>query len=175
MLQRDRATLVVVDMQEAFRKAVGGFDAAAQRTATLVRGAGELGVPVIVTEQYPRGLGATVSEVAAHLGAAPRLEKTVFSAARADGFDLAGRDQALVCGVEAHVCVAQTVLDLLDAGTAVHVAADATASRSDADRERGLHRMEQAGAVVTGVEAALFELVGDAGSPAFKAVQELIR
>ncbi len=175
LLDRDRAVLVVIDVQEAFRKAVPGFGDVASRTAVLVQGAAALGVPVVVTEQYPRGLGDTVPEVADHLGDAPRLPKTVFSAARADGFGLGGRDQALVCGIEAHVCVAQTVLDLLADGVGVQVASDATASRSDADRDTALHRLEQAGATLTSVEAALFELLGQAGTPEFKTVQELIR
>lgn len=175
LLNRERTILVVVDVQEAFRKAVVGFEEVARNTAVLVRGAQAIGVPILVTEQYPRGLGDTVAEVTAVLGGHPRLPKTAFSAARADGFDLGGRDQALVCGVEAHVCVAQTVIDLVGAGVEVQVAGDATASRSTADRDTGLHRMERAGATLTGVEAALFELLGEAGTPEFKAVQELIK
>jgi nicotinamidase-related amidase len=175
LLDRGRAVLVVIDVQEAFRKAVPAFGDVAARTAILVQGAAALGLPVLVTEQYPRGLGDTVPEVAGHLGDTPRLPKTVFSAARAEGFDLGGRDQALVCGIEAHVCVAQTVLDLLAADIDVQVARDATASRTDADRDTALHRLEQAGATLTSVEAALFELLGEAGTPEFKTVQELIR
>lgn len=175
LLERDRAVLVVVDVQEAFRKAVSGFDEVARRTAVLVRASTALGVPILVTEQYPRGLGDTVAEVREPLGAAPRLPKTAFSAVRAEGFDLGGRDQALVCGVEAHVCVAQTVVDLLATGVEVQVAGDATASRAAADRDTGLHRMEQAGATLTGTEAALFELLGAAGTPEFKVIQELIK
>jgi nicotinamidase-related amidase len=175
MLERERTVLVVVDVQEAFRKAVEGFDEIARRTAILVQGAAVLGVPVVVTEQYPRGLGDTVPELLEHLGEAPRLAKTVFSAARAEGFDLHGREQALVCGVEAHVCVSQTVLDLLAGGTEVHVAADAAGSRRASDRALGLERMERAGATLSGTEMALFELVGRAGTDDFKAVQGLIR
>jgi nicotinamidase-related amidase len=175
LLERDRAVLVVIDVQEAFRKAVPEFEAVAARSAILVQAAGTLGVPVVVTEQYPRGLGDTVPEVASHLGDAPRLPKTAFSAVRAEGFDLGGRDQALVCGIEAHVCVAQTVLDLLAGGSGVQIATDATASRAAADRDTALHRLEQAGATLTTVEAALFELLGAAGTPEFKTVQELIR
>jgi nicotinamidase-related amidase len=110
-----------------------------------------------------------------HLGDTLRLEKTVFSAVRAEGFDLAGRDQVLLCGVEAHVCVSQTALDLLAQGAQVHVASDAVASRRAADRAIGLERMERAGATLSGTEMALFELVGRAGTDEFKAVQELIR
>jgi nicotinamidase-related amidase len=175
LLERGRAVLVVVDVQEAFRPAVEGFGEIARRTAILVQGARVLGLPVVVTEQYPRGLGDTVPEVLEHLGETPRLAKTVFSAARAEGFGLAGRDQALVCGVETHVCVSQTVLDLLAGGTTVHVAADAAGSRRAADRALGLERMERAGATLSGTEMALFELVGRAGTDEFKAVQGLIR
>jgi nicotinamidase-related amidase len=127
-----------------------------------------------VTEQYPKGLGATVTEVSEHLDGIAPLEKVVFSACRADGFDLAGRDQALVCGIEAHVCVSQTAHDLLDRGVEVHVAADAASSRTPANREVGLRKMERAGAIVTSVEAALFELVGRAGTEEFKTVQRLV-
>jgi nicotinamidase-related amidase len=174
-LQRDRTALVVVDIQEAFRSVVGEFDAVAHNAAVLVQGARILDVPVLVTEQYPRGLGATVPEVAQHLDGVPRLEKVVFSAARADGFDLAGRDQALVCGIETHVCVAQTVADLLDDGADVQVAADAVSSRTAANRRTGLAKMEASGAMLTSTEMALFELLGRAGTPEFKEVQALVK
>jgi len=176
VLERDRTALVVVDVQEAFRPAVEDFGALAHATATLVQGARVLGVPVIVTEQYPRGLGMTVPEVTEHLDAgAPRLAKTVFSAAQADGFDLQGRDQALVCGIEAHVCVHQTTQDLLRRGIDVHVCADAVASRTAANRELGLERARQAGASLTSVEMALLELCERAGTDEFKTIQGLIK
>lgn len=175
VLDRTRTALVVIDVQEAFAKAVRRFDEVAAATATLVRGAHVLGLPVIVTEQYPRGLGETVPPVVEALGdGAPRLPKTVFSAARADGFDLQGRDQALVCGIETHVCVSQTTHDLLGRGVEVHVATDAVSSRSDANRDLGLRKMEESGAILTSVETALFELLGEAGSDEFKAIQKLV-
>ncbi|MDX6699259.1 MAG: hypothetical protein QOE65_2656 [Solirubrobacteraceae bacterium] len=175
VLHRDRAALIVVDVQEAFRPAVGEFDAVAANAAVLVQGARALGIPVLVTEQYPRGLGETVPEVASHLDGVSPIEKTVFSAARADGFDLGGRDQALVCGIEAHVCVQQTAQDLLDAGVEVHVAADAVTSRTALNRRLGLEKMEGSGAVVTSTEMALFELVERAGTPEFKTIQGLVK
>jgi len=175
MLERGRAALLVVDVQEAFRPAVPGFEAVAASSATLVRGAGALGVPVVVSEQYPKGLGATAPEVAEHLDGIARLEKTVFSAARADGFDLDGRDQVLLCGIETHVCVSQTAHDLLGQGLEVHVVQDAVSSRTEANRELGLQKMQRAGAVLTSVETALFEMLGEAGTPVFKEVQALIR
>jgi nicotinamidase-related amidase len=175
-LDRERAALVVVDVQEAFRKAVPSFERTAESAGKLVQGAAELGVPIAVTEQYPQGLGHTVPEVAEHLpqGTEP-IEKVRFSAAEADGFDLGGRDQALVCGIETHVCVNQTVLDLLDEGLEVHVVADAVASRTDENRELGLHKAERAGAVLTSVETALFELLRGSDASEFKQVQALVK
>ena len=175
MLERDRAALLIVDVQEAFRPAVGEFEQVARNAAILAEGARILGLPVVLTEQYPRGLGETVPEVARATQGVPRLEKTVFSAVRADGFDLDGRDQALVCGIETHVCVSQTTLDLLGEGVEVHVAADASSSRTAANRRVGLAKMERAGAVLSSVETALFELLGAAGSDEFKAIQGLVK
>jgi nicotinamidase-related amidase len=171
LLVRDRAALIVVDVQEGFGS-YAIFDAVAGACAKLLQGARLLEVPAIVSEQYPKGLGHTAPEVG--LEDERRIEKTVFSAVRADGFDLAGRDQAIVCGIEAHVCVSQTVHDLLDKGIEVHVPADAVGSRHDVDYQRGLERMERAGAIVGTVEASLFELLERAGTPEFKAVQKLI-
>ena len=174
-LDPERAALVVVDVQEAFRKAVPSFDGVVRASAALVRGASALGVPTIVTEQYPKGLGTTVPEVARFLpeGLEP-IEKVCFSACEADGFDLEGRDQALVCGIEAHVCVNQTVLDLLDQGVEVHVARDAVGSRFEDDRAVGIDKARRAGAVITSVETALFELLGRAGTDRFKEVQGVV-
>ena len=171
LLARERAALVVVDVQEAFRQ-YASFERVAAASAQLLQGARILEVPAIVSEQYPKGLGHTAPEVGLE-GEKP-LEKTVFSAVRAEDFDLRGRDQAIVCGIETHVCVSQTVHDLLDRGVEVHVPADAVGSRHAIDYERGLERMERAGAVVSTVEAALFELLERAGTPEFKAVQKLI-
>jgi nicotinamidase-related amidase len=174
-LDAGRAALVVIDVQEAFRKAVPSFDEVARASGTLVRGAEAVAVPIIVTEQYPKGLGHTVPEVAEHLpdGLEP-IEKVVFSAPEAEGFDLGGRDQVLVCGIETHVCVNQTVLDLLGDGVEVHVARDAVGSRFEENRQIGLEKVERAGAVITSVETALFELVGRAGTDQFKEIQRLV-
>jgi nicotinamidase-related amidase len=171
LLVRDRTALVIVDVQEAFRP-YAAFERVAEASSKLLRAARILEIPAIVTEQYPKGLGRTAPEVGLEDEAA--LEKTVFSAARAQDFDLLGRDQAIVCGIETHVCVSQTVHDLLAREVEVHVPADAVGSRHAIDYERGLLRLERAGAVVSTVEAALFELLERAGTPEFKAVQKLI-
>ena len=172
-LDRERTALVVIDVQEGFRKAVPEFERVAKAAATLVEGADALAVPVIATEQYPKGLGETAPEVAEHLSVEP-LEKVCFSASDAEGFGLGGRDQVVLCGIESHVCVSQTAIDLLEGGAEVHVPIDAVASRTDENKRVGLHKMERAGAVVTSVEAALFELLGRAGTDEFKRIQKLI-
>ncbi len=171
LLSRQRASLIVVDVQEGFRS-YDAFAGVAAACAKLVEGAHILGIPILASEQYPKGLGSTVPEVG--LQGDPVIEKTVFSAVRADGFTLAGSDQAIVCGIETHVCVSQTVHDLLQRGIEVHVPAEAVGSRHELDHQRGLERLERAGAVVSTVETVLFELLGRAGTPEFKAVQSLI-
>jgi nicotinamidase-related amidase len=171
LLSRDRAALVVIDVQEGFRP-YESFDAVAQACGKLLAGARILELPALVSEQYPKGLGHSAPEL--EIESEKTIEKTVFSAVRADGFDLGGRDQAIVCGIEAHVCVSQTVHDLLADGIEVHVPADAVGSRHALDYERSLERLERAGAVVTTVESALFELLERAGTPEFKSVQKLI-
>ena len=153
LLERDKAALVVVDVQEGFRSYTT-FEAVAGACAKLVRGARILQVPRIVSEQYPKGLGHTAPEV--DLQDEPVIEKSV------------------LCGIETHVCVSQTVQDLIARGVEVHVPADAVGSRHEVDYERGLERLERAGAVVSTVEAVLFELLERAGTPEFKEVQRLI-
>lgn len=172
LLFRPQTMLVVVDVQEAFRDYTS-FAPVAAACAKLVAAARILDLPTVVSEQYPKGLGHTAPEVG--LTDEPVLEKTAFSATRAEGFDVEDRDQIIVCGIETHVCVSQTVHDLMAQGMEVHVPADAVGSRHQLDYERGLERLERAGAVVTTVESALFELLERAGTPEFKAVQALIK
>ena len=178
-LERQRAALVVVDVQEAFRPAVIDFDRVARNVGVLVQGARTLELPVLVTEQYPKGLGKTVPEVADHLDGVEPIEKVCFSAVAADEFahklEHTSRSQVLLCGIESHVCVNQTAEDLLARGIEVHVAQDAVSSRTVENSSLGLHKMEQAGAVRTSVETVLFELLRAAGTPEFKEVQALVK
>ena len=113
LLSREEAVLLVIDVQEGFRS-YECFEPVAGACAKMVQGARIMQLPTLVSEQYPRGLGATAPEVG--LDGERTIEKSVFSAVRAEGFDLSGRQQAIVCGIEAHVCVSQTVHDLLDDG-----------------------------------------------------------
>jgi nicotinamidase-related amidase len=172
LLERDRAALIVVDVQEGFRP-YASFANVAESCRRLLAAARILELPALISEQYPKGLGKTAPELETE-GGEMMIEKTVFSAARAEGFDLKGRSQAIVCGIETHVCVSQTVHDLLGRGVEVHVPADAVGSRHELDYERGLERLQRAGAVVSTVESALFELLERAGTPEFKEVQKLI-
>ena len=159
---------------------IDAFDATVAACGLLAEGFGVLGRPVLVSEQYPKGLGHTVEEVAGRLpeGVTP-VEKLRFSACGVKGFEdalaEAGCTAWVVAGIEAHVCVNQTVLDLLDRGYEVHVAADATSSRAPANKALALERMATAGAHVTSSEMALFEMLEVAGSPEFKAISKLVR
>jgi len=174
-LEADRAALLVVDIQEAFRTVIPGADVIIARAQILARAASLLELPIIVSEQYPKGLGKTVAELDDALAAATVLEKTTFSAAHAEGFSLAGRDQVIVCGTETHICVAQSVLDLLAADAEVWLACDALGSRSPDDRALAIQRLALAGAVPSSTESICFELMKDAKNPHFKEIQGLIK
>jgi len=177
LLARSDAVLVVVDVQERIN-AVMADQAHLARIAALVEACTLLGVPVVATEQYPKGLGPTVSELASRLPAPP-LVKDTFSCAREPAvrttLEATGRRQAIVVGIEAHVCVLQTALDLAAAGFQVHVPHDAVSSRRPADKEWALERMAAAGVAVTTTESALFELLERCGTDEFKAVSRMIR
>jgi nicotinamidase-related amidase len=179
VLRRDDTAVLVVDVQEAFRPHLPGFDDLVRDVCLLVGGARELDVPVVLTEQYPEGLGATASEILEAAGDAEIVAKLEFSAVRAAGFEellrRLGRSQLLVCGLEAHVCVHQTVVDLLRRGLSVHLAVDAVGSLDPVDREIGVRRALSGGAHASSVEMALFELLGVAGSEEFRAVHALIK
>ena len=173
--------LVVVDVQERLFNAMDAErrDDMVANVKILVSAAQRLGVPVLVTEQYPKGLGRTLPEVRALLGEAPAFEKTAFSCADASGFmDRLlglGADHVLLTGIEAHVCVLLTALDLLTRGLRVSVVADAVCSRRPASLEIGLGQARQAGAVITSTETVVFQLLGSADSDAFRELSKLLR
>ena len=180
LLDRRRALLVVIDLQEAYRPILRGWDGVVNRAALLVRGAGLLGIPVLVTEQYPRGLGRTAPEVATALPSGVRsIEKMSMSCYGAEAFRQAlagaGCSQVLVAGIETHACVNQTVHDLLAAGYEVHLAVDATSSRRTGEAAIACERMQKVGALPTSTEQALLELVRTADASEFKALQRLLK
>lgn len=181
-LSAEATALVLVDFQERLYRAMepDRKEAVLANTVLLLKLARTLKLPVLLTEQYPAGLGPTVPAVKQELPeGTPVLEKVVFSAWGAEGFPEAFRKQearsAIVAGMESHVCVLGTALDLLREGVAVHVAADAVISRTRANWETGLRIMEQAGAVVSSTETVIFQLLGRAGTDAFKAMSKLLR
>lgn len=178
LLSRDDSRLLVVDVQEKLLPLIPTAPQMVANCRKLIDGARILGVPVTATEQYPKGLGPTTPELAEHLGTL--LEKLRFSSAEVVGWGFAGDDPAarqkiVVCGIEAHVCVQQTVLDLLAQGYRVYVPADAIASRGELDWRFALDRMAASGAVVTTTESVLFEWCEAAGTPEFKEISRLIK
>ncbi len=179
MLMRSKdSVLFVVDVQERLLPAMTGGPAAVERLVTLMTAARELGVPVLVSEQYPKGLGPSVPEV---LGGTegPILPKVHFSCLRdpsiREEFEGLKRRQAVVAGIEAHVCVLQTAMDLLEEGYEVFVVADATASRRKASHRTAMTRLCSQGAGVVTTEMVLFEWLEQAGTPEFRTVSKLIR
>jgi nicotinamidase-related amidase len=177
LMSRDQTALLVVDVQERLVPAIRDHARVVWNCRRLIDGARVLGIPVAGTEQYPRGLGPTVAPLAERLGELP--SKLRFSCGECEAifeeWEGRGIDKLLVCGVEAHVCVQQTVLDLLAHGWRVYVAVDAVGSRFEVDVETALRRMDSAGATLTTTEAALFEWCEVAGSPEFKEISRLVQ
>jgi nicotinamidase-related amidase len=179
LLDPSDTLLLVIDVQERFRPVMKGFDTMVKGCVRLIKTFKILELPILVTEQYPKGLGATVAELKEVLGDLPPLEKTFFSSYGCAGVPeriaATRARKVLVCGIETHVCVHQTVHDLLAAGYQVHVAVDAIESRHADNRSVALRRMEQSGAVLTTSETAAFELMADAKHEKFKEVQALYK
>lgn len=177
MMSVGETALLVVDVQEKLIRLIPGHERLVWNIRRLLDGAMLLGVPAAGTEQYPQGLGGTVEPLRSRLGEIPA--KLAFSCGECRElfaqWQAAGLWKVLVVGIEAHVCVQQTVLDLLAAGWRVYIAADAVGSREPYDREIALRRLESAGATLTTTEAALFEWCAAAGTPAFKQISQLVR
>jgi len=176
LMSRHDSALLVVDVQTRLLEAMAPPPSLVWNIRRLIDGARALNVPVAATEQYPKGLGPTVPELAQRLDAIP--SKLTFSCRECTGILDSFRDQGLykilVVGIETHVCVQQTVLDLLAAGFRVFVAVDAVASRFPIDRDTAVRRMDSAGATLTTTEAALFEWCEVAGTPEFKRISQLV-
>jgi nicotinamidase-related amidase len=182
LCRADLARLVVVDVQVRLAAAMPAQDRErVQRNLTvLVPAARALQVPVVATEQYPRGLGATEPELARlFAGEVPVVEKTTFSCCGADGFlerlSPTPGAQAVIAGMETHVCVLQTAFDLQARGMQVFVVADAVCSRDPRNHEHALQRLRHAGVVVTSTESVVFEWLGDARHPRFKELSALLK
>ncbi|HNU09399.1 MAG TPA: isochorismatase family protein [Pyrinomonadaceae bacterium] len=180
VLSSEETALVVVDVQEAFRAAIPVFSEVVARIRIAIRGFDILGLPIIVTEQYPKGLGRTAAELLEVLPEKSEIsEKSTFSSCGASDFlmslNAAGARQIALCGIETHICVNQTAHDLIDSGFHVHLLTDAVASRFERDRRSGIDKIFASGGIPSSVEMALFELMRDSQHENFKAIQALVK
>lgn len=180
ILDQNKSILLIIDVQERFRDHISQFEKLTKNISILARGCEILDVPIIVTEQYPKGLGETVSEIKQSLPENFQFyEKDCFSSfgipELAKNLEDSNRTQMILCGIETHVCVSQTAHDLLHAGYDVHIVSDAVSSRTQENKEVGLQKIVTAGGVPTSVEASLFEMLVQSGTEKFKQVQKLLK
>jgi nicotinamidase-related amidase len=173
-LEADRCALVVIDIQEKLLPPIFRKEEMVRNAQLLIRAAGILKIPALVSTQYAKGLGTTVPEVASLLAGTEAIDKTMFSCFGSDVFcsllkRLPGqRNTLLLCGMESHICVAQTALAALREGYLVHVASDAVSSRTEWNWKIGLERMRAAGAVISSTEMMIYEVMRASSSPEFK-------
>ncbi len=179
MLNSDDSILVLVDVQEKLIGVMHESEQLLDVLCTLLTSAAVLHIPIVVTEQLPDKLGPTVASLKAEVGNGQPVIKSSFSCCGADEFNRAltasGRNQVVVCGIEAHVCVQQTVLELLDRGYEVQVAADAVTSRKPFNRDIAIEKMRQAGAVITSLETCVFEWLRRAEGDDFRSILKCIK
>lgn len=179
LIEAEKAALLLVDMQEKLLPAMADAEAAIENCTILLKAADRLGVPLIVSEQYPKGLGSTVPQLDALIPEEAKSAKTHFSCAADPGlsarFDALDRRQLVIAGIEAHVCVLQTAMALAARGFEVFVVADATTSRRTENKALALDRMRAAGIQAVATEMVLFEWMGQAGTPVFKDLSGLIK
>jgi nicotinamidase-related amidase len=179
MLAVDKCALVVIDIQGKLAQLMYRKESLFENAQKLIKGFQVLGVPIVVTEQYPKGLGPTIPEIAGLFPDFRPLPKVAFSCCGDEGFQreirALNRQQILICGIETHVCVYQTTVDLLASRHHVEVVADVVSSRTADDRQTGLQRMLDEGARITSVEMALFELMKVAEGPKFKEVSKIVK
>ncbi len=179
LLDADRSALVVIDLQERLVPAIHGIDAVLANAAVLMGAAARLGVPILITEQYPKGLGHTVAPIMALARPESVVEKVEFSAAGNDGFNrrlaALGRPDVVLCGIEAHVCVLQTALELAERGVQTTLVADAVSSRRPESAATALARATRYDIEVVTAEMVVFEWLRRADSPAFRELSRLVK
>ena len=182
ILRREDTLLVVIDMQEPFLRGIHDRERLVQNVRLLIEAAAVLQVPVIPTVQYAERMGGVVPEITQafrDFTACRPVDKMCFSCTGAagflDGITASGRRQLLLCGVETHICVSQTALDLASQGYQVHVAADAVSARSLEKHKLGMERMRDSAVLPCAAEAAVYELLREAGTPEFKAILTLVK
>ena len=179
MLKIDDTALVIIDVQGKLAKIMHQSKEVVKNIETLIQGAKLLDIPVLWLEQYPKGLGPTTADVKQHLSDQEPIAKVTFSACQTDEFkeqlERIDKKKLLITGIEAHICVYQTVSNLLTIGHDVEVVIDCVSSRTLADKDIGIEKMKLLGASVTSVEMALFELMQTAKHPKFKEISNLIK
>lgn len=179
LMNREDTIFIAIDFQEKLMPVMSNKEDLEDKVCRLAEGMKALGIPKIVTQQYTKGIGETIPSVAEALGEFEPIDKTSFSCMNNEEFrtqlEGIGRRTAVVCGIEAHICLQQTVLQLLDEGYQVYVPVDCVSSRSERDQMWSLERIERAGAITTTYEAILYELLGDSKAPEFKAISKIVK
>ena len=177
-LLKEESLLLIIDIQERLVPAMKYGKQVIKNTNILISATEEMNIPIIVTEQYPKGLGQTVPEINNHLGDSLKFEKTLFTACTdevIEALENAGKKKIIITGMETHVCVFQTTRDLISRGYEVFVVSDGVASRYKENYKNGLDLIKDMGAVITNTETILFDLLKKAGTPEFKVLSKLIK
>jgi nicotinamidase-related amidase len=179
LLIPEKTALLIIDIQERILPVISNHQRVVDNTLKLIKGFKVMSLPIYFTEQYPKGLGPTVSSLIEELGELKPFDKMSFSCSGAgdlfEEFKKKDLSQIVVCGIESHVCVQQTVLDLIENGFQVNLAADAVSSRKEIDYNTSIERMRHHGTEVTTTESILFELLNVCGTPQFKEVSKIVK
>jgi len=179
LLIPEKTALLIIDIQERILPVISNYQRIVDNTLKLIKGFKVMSLPIYFTEQYPKGLGPTVSSITEELGDLKPFDKMSFSCSGAgdlfEEFKKKNLSQIVVCGIESHVCVQQTVLDLIENGFQVNSAVDAVSSRKEIDYSTSLERMRDQGAEITTTESILFELLNVCGTPQFKDISKIVK
>lgn len=179
IINKNDSCLVIVDVQEKLYPYVENKDEIKNKIIKLLKAAKLFSIPVVVTEHYPKGLGKTIEEIASEIKGIPKIEKVTFSCYGSNDFGFSlkslGKKKVIICGIETHICVAQTVFDLIENEYKLFVAADAVGSRNRFDHDIAIERMKKEGAVISTTEAIMYELMGEASSMLFKEFLKLVK
>ena len=179
MIVRDNAAFVAIDFQEKLMPVMSGAQKLEEKTVKLIKGLKALEIPGIVTQQYTKGIGQTIPSVAEALGEFEHVEKNTFSCMANEEFvsrlEALGKKDIIVFGIEAHICVQQTVLQLIEEGYNVYLVADCVASRNENDKLWSIARMGEAGAIITTYEAVLYEILRDSKADGFKDISAIVK
>ena len=179
LLTRDDTAFVAIDFQERLVPAMSGKEKLTEKTERLAKGMQALGIPTVVTQQYTKGLGSTIPSIAEALGEFEPIDKFTFGCMENEEFAARikelGRKNIVICGIEAHICVQQTALQLIEAGYNVYLVVDCISSRSEEDKLWAVTRMGEAGAVITTYEAVLYEILRNSKADGFKAVSAIVK